>query len=69
MNPDLSQIKSKTIECGFRYFGVANAIVPERDKGKYSFLGRTGISWRMSWYARNQDLWLNLNNLGFTRAR
>ena len=65
MNPDLTQIKSKALECGFSLFGVADAIVPERDKENILSWVEQGLAGKMDWYARNQDLRLNLNNLGF----
>jgi epoxyqueuosine reductase len=66
MHPDLTQIKSKALECGFSLFGVADAIVPERDKENILSWVEQGLAGKMDWYARNQDLRLNLNNLGFT---
>ena len=66
MNPDLSKIQSKALDCGFSLFGVVDAVVPERDKENILSWVKQGFSGKMDWYARNQDLRLNLNNLGFT---
>ena len=55
MNPDLTQIKSKALECGFSLFGVADAIVPERDKENILSWVEQGLAGKMDWYARNQD--------------
>ena len=66
MNIPLSQIQSKALDCGFSLFGVADAVVPELDKKNILSWVEQGLAGKMDWYARNQDLRLTLNNLGFT---
>jgi epoxyqueuosine reductase len=66
MKSNLPQIKSKALDCGFSLFGVADAFVPEKDKENILTWVEQGLAGKMDWYSRNQDLRLNLNNLGFT---
>lgn len=66
MKIPLSQIQSKALDCGFSLFGVADAVVPELDKKNILSWVEQGLAGKMDWYARNQDLRLTLNNLGFT---
>lgn len=59
------EIKRKALECGFELFGVSDAIVPEKDKENLSEWVNKKLYGKMEWYPRNQDLRLQLSNLGF----
>lgn len=61
-----NQIQAKAIECGFELFGITKAELPIEDKENLNTWIEKKLYGKMDWYPKNNDLRINLKNLGFT---
>lgn len=61
-----SLIKTRARELGFELVGISNSPVSIEDKIRINSWIEKGFYGNMNWFLKNQDLRLELKNLGFT---
>ncbi len=61
----ISELSPLIEECGFDFYGIGEAVIPETDRKNILTWVQEGKHGKMDWYPKNMDLRLHFKNLGF----
>ncbi|RHX84959.1 tRNA epoxyqueuosine(34) reductase QueG [Leptospira stimsonii] len=61
----ISELSPLIEECGFDFYGISEAVIPETDRKNILTWVQEGKHGKMDWYPKNMDLRLHFKNLGF----